>query len=144
LNFGVSSLILSCVVLRILISLPIIIVLPVICALLVNSVLPAAFLLIVHQPLKSINIFTFEPGVKLMTENLHDDIIRRIVAMSKWWFPYTLTPEQEAAGVGSNKLPRTYPEGAVSALANEYFGDLFEKRKKYIHHETQYCMFSRH
>jgi hypothetical protein len=64
--------------------------------------------------------------------------------MSKWWFPYTLTPEQEAAGVGSDKLPETYPEGAVRDLADSFFADLFEKRKKYINHETQYCLFPLH
>lgn len=61
--------------------------------------------------------------------------------MSKWWFPYTLTPEQEAAGLGSDTLPETYPEGAVRGLADDFFRDLFEKRKKCIDHETQYCMF---
>ena len=69
------------------------------------------------------------------------DTFRRIVAMSKWWYPYSLTPEQESAGVGEDKLPETYPTGAVRALADSFFADLFEKRKKLLDHETQYCMF---
>lgn len=60
--------------------------------------------------------------------------------MSKWWFPFTLTPEQEAAGLGSDTLPETYPEGAARGLADGFFKDLFEKRKEYIDHEKQYCM----
>jgi hypothetical protein len=69
------------------------------------------------------------------------DAFRRIVATSKWWYPYTLTPEQEAAGVGEDKMPETYPAGAVRELADSFFADLFEKRKRLLDHETQYCMF---
>ena len=72
------------------------------------------------------------------------EILRRIVAMSKWWFPYTLTAEQEAAGLGYDKLPESYPEGTERELADGFFGGLFEKRRKYINHETQYCMYHLH
>lgn len=61
--------------------------------------------------------------------------------MSKWWYPYTLTPEQEAAGVGEDKMPETYPAGVVRGLADSFFTDLFEKRKKLLDHETQYCVY---
>ena len=61
--------------------------------------------------------------------------------MSKWWYPYTLTPEQEAAGVGTSRMPETYPERAVRGLADRFFADLLEKRRKYINHETDYCKF---
>lgn len=61
--------------------------------------------------------------------------------MSKWWYPYILTPEQQAAGVGEDKMPGTYPAGAVRGLADSFFANLFEKRKKLLDHETQYCMF---
>jgi hypothetical protein len=69
------------------------------------------------------------------------DTFRRVVAMSKWWFPYTLTPEQEAARVGEDKLPEKYPAGAVRALSDSFLADLFEKRRKLLDHKTQYCMF---
>ena len=61
--------------------------------------------------------------------------------MSKWWYPYSLTPEQEAAGVGEDKMPETYPARAVRGLADSFFADLFEKRRKLLDHETQYCVY---
>jgi hypothetical protein len=67
-------------------------------------------------------------------------IIRRIVAMSKWWYPYTLTPEQEAARVGVDKLPDSYLAGTLIELTNEFLGKLFEGRRKYLDHTKDYCM----
>jgi hypothetical protein len=61
--------------------------------------------------------------------------------MSKWWFPYTLTPEQEAAGVGESKLPKSWPKGAEVDLCNDFFGKIYESRKRLLNHEKDYCEF---
>jgi hypothetical protein len=62
--------------------------------------------------------------------------------MSKWWYPYTLTPEQEAEGVGIDRLPDSYAEGAIEELSNEFLQKLFERRRTLLDHTREYCMFS--
>ena len=68
-------------------------------------------------------------------------ISRRIAAMSKWRYPYTLTPDQEANGVGVERLPATYAENAIVELSNEFLQKLFDGRTKYLDHNKDYCRF---
>jgi hypothetical protein len=69
-----------------------------------------------------------------------DNETGRVAGMAKWHYPYTLTPEQEKEGVGRDRMPESWPEGACVGLCNEFMGKIVEYRKKYLDNEKHYCM----
>lgn len=63
---------------------------------------------------------------------------RAIVAISKWVYPHTLTPEEKEAK--ENPAPKEpYPPGYNAALATDFFGRIMAKRSQYIDPEKDYC-----
>lgn len=69
---------------------------------------------------------------------LADTDFSSIIAFSRWYYPYSLTPEQEAAGLGEDKVAEPPPTGAVELLYIEFFTKLFSGRKKWANHSTTY------
>ncbi|KAL9597559.1 MAG: hypothetical protein Q9219_005061 [cf. Caloplaca sp. 3 TL-2023] len=63
----------------------------------------------------------------------------KIVAASKWIYPVTLTPEQEAQKEELN-LSRSYPEGTNVELYEGFFKEIDAKRKHYCNNERDYFL----
>jgi hypothetical protein len=68
---------------------------------------------------------------------------RQTAAFSSWHFPHTYTPEQVAAGEAELKVPTEWTPGTVNVELNEeFFGKLFEGRRKNLVRDDMYCRFS--
>lgn len=62
----------------------------------------------------------------------------KLVAFSKWKYPYTLTPEQQAEKEKLD-LGRSYPPGTNEELYKQFFDRLDALKKKYFDEEKDYC-----
>ena len=61
------------------------------------------------------------------------------MAFSRWQYPHTLTAEQKAEREAKSKEHQERPEGSNRELMDEFFGQLFEGRRKWIVPEETFC-----
>ncbi|KAL8668500.1 MAG: hypothetical protein Q9168_006875, partial [Polycauliona sp. 1 TL-2023] len=63
----------------------------------------------------------------------------KLVAFAKWKYPYSLTPDQQAA---KDKLDmgRSYPPGTNEKLYEQFFGRVDTLRKRYLDEEKDYFL----
>jgi hypothetical protein len=70
-------------------------------------------------------------------------VTSKIAAISHWWFPHVLTPEEEAAAEEAKKAPKPEPIQGTNSKAQEAFKtQLFEMRDKWLKKDDMYCAFS--
>lgn len=63
------------------------------------------------------------------------------MGFSKWYYPYVLTAEEKAAGVGEDRLPESWMEGSEEELCKKFWGTLYQARRDNMDHEKDYCAF---
>lgn len=63
---------------------------------------------------------------------------RKIVGLSRWMYPVTLSPEQAKEKQESESKRTPYPVGANSALLDDFFTQLFAARKKWVDTEKMF------
>ncbi|RDW75939.1 hypothetical protein BP5796_06760 [Coleophoma crateriformis] len=78
------------------------------------------------------------PGRKLFVA-VHNDT-KQIVGAARWYFPYTLTEEENKAGVGIDVLEGPEPPGCIKELYQDFFTRLFAYRRKYTDHNDTYVL----
>jgi hypothetical protein len=65
-----------------------------------------------------------------------------MVAFTRWYFPYTLTEEQRAAGAGVFKVPESWPEGSDVEVCEEFWTELYKGRNENMRGGVDYCLSS--
>lgn len=62
------------------------------------------------------------------------------MGFARWYFPYPLTVEKEAAGVGMDTVSENdpLPAGVNKTMFMDFFSRLFTYRRKYVDHKSCY------
>ncbi|KAL3418567.1 acetyltransferase [Phlyctema vagabunda] len=65
---------------------------------------------------------------------------QEVTAFARWYFPYSLTDEEEKAGLGKDNGDEETPPGAIPEFFKDFFTRLFSYRTKYVDHNTTYVL----